>query len=106
MDQDHQRPGVAALPMNLAQCNAMISLIDEEYYERSWCCIEVLMMQTLRKAYGIHQWYEHVIEPGTAEEFLRTGPWDLDINMAEKQVTYESDRSKILFLERQTRLLG
>ncbi|KAJ4295065.1 hypothetical protein N0V90_007073 [Kalmusia sp. IMI 367209] len=106
VDQDHERPGVAALPMNLAQCNAMISLVDEKYYERSWCCIEVLMMQTLRKAYGIHMWYEHIIEPGTAKDSLRTGPWDLDINMAEKQVTYESDRAKILFLGRQTRLLG
>ena len=108
MDQDpgHQKPGVAALPMNLAQCNAMISLVDEQYYERSWCCVEVLMIQTLRKAYGVHLWYEHVIDPATAEESLRAGPSDMDINMSEKKVTYETDRPKLLFLERQTRLLG
>jgi hypothetical protein len=106
VDQDHQRPGVAALPLNLAQCNAVISLIDDRYYDRSWCCIEVLMIQTLRKAYGIHLWYEHVINPVDAKEFLRTGPLDLEVNMAEKQVTYEHDRPKLLFLERQTNLLG
>lgn len=92
--------------MNLAQCNAMISLVDEKYYERSWCCVEVHMIQTLRKAYGIHLWYEHVIDPINADESLRTGPWDVEIHMSEKQVTYESDRPKLLFLERQTRLLG
>ena len=92
--------------MNLAQCNAMVSLIDERYYERSWCCVEVLMIQTLRKAYGIHMWYEHVIDPVHGQESLRTGPWDMEVHMAEKQLTYEDDRLKLQFLERQTRLLG
>ncbi|KAH7069567.1 hypothetical protein BKA63DRAFT_421242 [Paraphoma chrysanthemicola] len=106
IDQDNQKPGVAALPMNLAQCNGMVSLIDEKYYERSWCCVEVLMIQTLRKAFGLHAWYEYFIDPHTGQESLRDGPLDLDINMAEKKVTYESDRPKLIFLERQTRLLG
>jgi hypothetical protein len=106
VDQDHQKPGVAALPMNLAQCNAIISLIDDKYYERSWCCVEVMMVQTLRKAYGIHIWYEHVIDPVGGKEFLRNGPMDLELSMAQKQVTYEADRPKLLFLERQTKLLG
>jgi hypothetical protein len=92
--------------MNLAQCNAMISLVDDRYYERSWCCVEVLVIQTLSKAYGIHVWYEHAIDPSSGEELLRPGPMDLEINMADKQVTYEADRPKLLFLERQTRLLG
>ncbi|KAG9199716.1 hypothetical protein G6514_008271 [Epicoccum nigrum] len=35
VDQDNQKSGVAALPMNLAQCNAMISLTDDDYYNRS-----------------------------------------------------------------------
>ncbi|KAF2824854.1 hypothetical protein CC86DRAFT_296404 [Ophiobolus disseminans] len=106
VDQDHQQPGVASLPMNLAQCNAMISLVDDKYYKRSWCCVEVLMIQTLQKAYGIHVWYEHVIDFARGEEHLRPGPCDLEVNMAEKQVTFEQDRPKLLFLERQTRLLG
>jgi hypothetical protein len=106
VDQDHQRPGVAALPMNLSQCNAMISLIDDHYYERSWCCVEVMMIQTLLKGYGVHIWYEHVIDDVEKKEFLRNGPRDLVINMAEKKVTQEADRPKLLFLERQTRLLS
>jgi hypothetical protein len=92
--------------MNLAQCDAMISLIDDEYYNRSWCCVEVLMMQTLVKAYGIHVWYEHVVASENVEECLRPGPIDMDIRMSEKHVTFESDRPKLLFLERQTRLLS
>ena len=104
MDQDHQQQGLAALPMSLAQCNAMISLIDDTYYERAWCCIEVMMIQTLRKSYGLHLWYEHVIQADN-KEFLRHGLADLGITMGQKKVTYESDRPQLLFLERQTRLL-
>ena len=102
----HPRPGIAALPMNLAQCNAMISLIDDKYYERSWRCVEVMMVQTLRKAYGVHFWYEHVIPPFGGRELLWDGPADLEIDMAQKKVTNESDRPKLLFLERQTKLLS
>jgi hypothetical protein len=64
------------------------------------------MIQTLRKAYGVHKWYEHVIDPVSGQESLRTGPWDMEIHMAEKEVTYEYDRLKVQFLERQMRLLG
>lgn len=92
--------------MNLAQCNVMISLLDNQYYDRSWCCIEVLMVQTLIKAHGIHMWYEHVIDPFSGEGSLRPGPRNLEINLLEKQVTFEEDRLKLLFLERQMRLLG
>ncbi|KAH7355972.1 hypothetical protein BKA66DRAFT_446084 [Pyrenochaeta sp. MPI-SDFR-AT-0127] len=106
VDQDQQRPGVAALPMNLAQCNAMISLVDSQYYERSWCCIEVLMVQTLSKAYGLHMWYEHTIDPSSGEGSLQAGPMNLKISMVDKHVTLEADRPKLLFLERQMRLLG
>ncbi|OTB07259.1 hypothetical protein M426DRAFT_256954 [Hypoxylon sp. CI-4A] len=105
---EHQQPGVVALPMNLAQCNAMISLIDGHYYERSWCCVEVLMIQTLRSAYKAHVWYEHVIDPISGKEYLREGPSasERSINMSETKVTHESDRPRLMFLERQTRLIG
>ncbi|KAJ4985129.1 hypothetical protein SVAN01_09356 [Stagonosporopsis vannaccii] len=107
VDQDYQKPGVAALPMNLAQCNAMISLTDEDYYNRSWCCVEVLILQVLRKAYdGLYLWYEHIDHPTGAEKPLRPGPANLVIDMSTKDVTDERDRPKLLFLERQMRLLG
>jgi hypothetical protein len=92
--------------MNLAQCDAMISLVDEQYYDRSWCCVEVILLQTLQKAYGVHLWYEHVIDHIEGKEALRKGPTDTNISMINTKVTYESDRPKLLFLERQTRLLG
>ena len=73
-------PGVSALPMILAQCNAVISLVDDKYHNRAWCSVEVMM--------------------------AREGPMDLEVVMAEKQLTFGEDRPKVLFLERQSKLLG
>lgn len=106
MDQDKVQAGVAALPMNLAQCNAVISLVDEQYYDRAWCCIEAMMVRTLQKAYNLHLWYEHVIDPAEGAGVLREGPRSLEISLAEKKLTFEHDRPKLQFLERQTKLLG
>jgi hypothetical protein len=97
----------------------MISLIDEGYYDRSWCCVEALMIQTLRKAYGIHLWYEcseggggggggggQGRKGGGGEESLHPGPLEKVIELRDKQVTLQSDLPKLLFLERQMKLLG
>ncbi|CRK14795.1 hypothetical protein BN1708_011256 [Verticillium longisporum] len=93
VDQDDPMPGVSALPMIVAQCNAVISLVDGQYYERAWCSVEVMMVQQLRRAYGLHLWYEHIeTERGTWE--LREGALDMEIVMAEKKLTFESDRPK------------
>ena len=105
--------GVSALPMIVAQCDSMISLVDDKYYSRAWCCVEVMIVQTLMKSYGLHHWYEHVlVQPnrdteGNDEQWiLREGPLDLEINMVEKELSFEKDRPKVLFLERQSKLLG
>ena len=106
-------PGVSALPMILAQCNAVISLVDDQYYKRAWCSVEVLMVQMLRKSYNLHLWYEHVSvqidenqSRGVEKWVLREGPSDLEIIMTEKELSFlEEDRPKVLFLERQTKLL-
>jgi hypothetical protein len=37
---------------------------------------------------------------------LREGPLDLEIDMSKKGMTWEEDREKIMFLERQARLLS
>ncbi|KAF3355121.1 hypothetical protein HYQ45_000419 [Verticillium longisporum] len=105
VDQDDPMPGVSALPMIVAQCNAVISLVDGQYYERAWCSVEVMMVQQLRRAYGLHLWYEHIATQHGAWE-LREGALDMEIVMAEKKLTFESDRPKVLFLERQSKLLG
>ncbi|KAG7123642.1 hypothetical protein HYQ44_002278 [Verticillium longisporum] len=105
VDQDDPMPGVSALPMIVAQCNAVISLVDGQYYERAWCSVEVMMVQQLRRAYGLHLWYEH-IATGRGVWELREGALDMDIVMAKKKLTFESDRPKVLFLERQSKLLG
>lgn len=71
------------------------------------------MVQTLKKSYNLHLWYEHVLiqpnenkEGGGGQWVLREGPMDLKVVMAEKQLTFEEDRPKVLFLERQSKLFG
>lgn len=95
VDQEHdslKAAGIVSLPLNLAQCSAMISLIDDNYYERSWCSIKVMMIQTLRRSYRIHMWFKDALDEVSGTRFLRKGPIGLEINMAEKKVTYEYDR--------------
>lgn len=95
--------------MILAQCDIVISLVDSEYYDRAWCSVEVMMISTLIKSYGVHEWYEQPVEGnGKARSYgaLRPGPTGIEIRMAEKQLSYEGDRPTVLFLERQSKLLG
>ncbi|KAK3397772.1 hypothetical protein B0T20DRAFT_231293 [Sordaria brevicollis] len=111
VDQDDPMPGVSALPMIIAQCNAVISLSDNQLHERAWCSVESMMIQTLKKAYNVHVWYEQVevLDGGTdgiRSCILKDGPMDLRIVMADKQLTFETDRPKVLFLERQCKLLA
>lgn len=100
--------GVVALPMILMQCNAVISLLDDDYYDRAWCAVEVKIIQSIKKSHNVHSWYEHRQRKGNDRErrsSLQEGPLSLRIVMADKLLTVENDRSKVLFLERQCRLL-
>lgn len=138
VNQDQPQAGVSALPMILAQCNAVISLTDDEYYTRAWCSVEVMVAQTLARSYGLHIWYEHFYDTPShhsglghnssgqvdrdegndgkegdwgddttkGKGSLRNGPLEMEIIMADKLLSFERDRPKVLFLERQSRLLG
>lgn len=108
-------PGIMGLPIILAQCDALISLVDEGYYDRAWCCVEVQLISTLQRSYGWHLWYEQTIggngvdgktqENITQQQYIiRPGPRDFACSMALKTLSFKSDRPKILFLERQTNL--
>ena len=72
-----------------------------------------MMVQTLKNSFNRHLWYEHVLvqadkhkKDDIGEWVLREGPMYLKTVMAEKKLTFEDDRAKVLFLERQTKLLG
>lgn len=104
IDQDHPMPGISALPLIIAQCNALISLVDEQYHQRAWCSVEVMMIQALRERYKLHAWYEHV-EEGKGQGDLRSGSVNLKPDPGDKTLRLEIDREKVLFLERQCRLL-
>ena len=99
VDQDDPALGVSVLPIIVAQCNVVISLVDNKYYDRAWCSVEVMMVQRLKMSYKHHLWYEHVVEKGGSK--LQDRPMNLNIVMANKKLTFEEDRPRVLFLERQ-----
>lgn len=83
----------------------MISLIDDLYYERAWCGIEVLLVESLVRSYGIHQWLEAVELDG--HDSIREAVAALPLRIEDLELTNEQeDRPKIDFLTRQSRLLG
>ncbi|KAM0489690.1 hypothetical protein ACHAP8_012317 [Fusarium lateritium] len=108
INQKDSSSGVHALPMILAQCNAVISLVDDTFYTRAWCSLETLLIQRLKQSYGVHQWYEQVPlngEGGCEGWELRIASVDNRINIREKNLTMIEDWPKVLFLEKQAMLL-
>ena len=111
IDQDNSEPDVRALPLNLAQCNSVITLADQEYESRAWCSVEALLAHTLRNSYHQHTWYEQVpirVEKDDQPAFiLQQGQFNTTIPMSEKRLQFEEvDRPKVVFLERQSHLLA
>ncbi|GAP92998.1 putative tetratricopeptide repeat protein 28 [Rosellinia necatrix] len=106
IDRAAQARGVAALPMCIAQCNAMISIVDHHYYDRAWCCVEVVTIRALQRSYDAHRWFEYEKHVGGGKGVLRDGRLlGKPLNVALAGVTLESDRPKLRFLERQAKLL-
>lgn len=103
-DSREKQRGIDALPIAATLCNAMISLVDDTYYERAWCMVEVMIMQELKLSYGLHQWWTHSASDGR----LRPGIRDLrDLDVTKLKLSQEEvDRPKIDFLARQSKLLG
>lgn len=112
IDQELPHSGVAALPLILAQCDAMISLVDCKYYDRAWCCVEAMIIRALQRSYKLHLWYEYRNDqpknaeaPEKSASALLPGPTELQIALKDKLLSFEDDRPKILFLEKESRLL-
>jgi hypothetical protein len=93
-------------------------MVDDTYYERAWCCVEAKMISELteegrlpwQRAQPAHRWYEHMLasDPcgdGGQKWILRPARRER-ISMRKKKLTYERDRPKVMFLDRQSRLLG
>jgi len=74
-----------------------------EYHNRAWCSVEVMMVQTLRKSYHLHSWYEHV-KVNKEDYGLQQGSLEFEAVVTGKQSSVDEDRPKILFLERQSKL--
>ncbi|KAJ0358361.1 hypothetical protein COL26b_014498 [Colletotrichum chrysophilum] len=108
IDQDNrdiQARGVAVLPMCVAQCNAMISVTEDNYYERAWCCVEVITIRALERSYHAHGWYKFEYDARQERKVLRDGRVTEELSVVSAKVTVESDRPKLEFLERQAKLL-
>ena len=88
----------------------MISLVDEEYYHRAWCAVEVMLMRELIQSYQLHDWWEHVLHAPKTDRlngFLRRGRMSSRIDVGSLKLTQEKlDRPKVDFLMRQSKLLG
>jgi len=64
------------------------------------------MIQRLKKDYNIHGWFEHARYTRNGAFRLQEVELGVRILMADKKLSYESDRPKVMFLERQSKLLG
>jgi hypothetical protein len=89
----------------------MISLVDDKYFDRAWCAVEVSIMQTLRSSYSVRECWEHRLhqpEKDRIEGYLQRSRRTLyiDDKVTNLHLTYESDRPKVAFLVRQSKLLG
>lgn len=88
----------------------MISLVDDLYYTRAWCAVEVNLIQELIKSYHVHTWWEHILHDPAKDPFsgtLRAGDWRRPLEISKLQLTKEKiDRPKVEFLLRQSKLLG
>ncbi|KAI1874629.1 hypothetical protein JX265_004837 [Neoarthrinium moseri] len=108
IDQENKDPGIAALPVVVAQCDAMISVVESGYFGRAWCAVEAYMVHTLIKSYGRHEWYHYTPDPGpnaVTGSLASSSPMD-EPDIAKLRLTYEADRQQVEFLLRQSRLLG
>ena len=111
IDQDNPMPGIAALPLAILQCDALISLVDDNYHDRAWCSVELMMVQALKKSYNLHSWFEQrgddtiAVRGADRGWTLHRTPTDLELDPSQKKVRYEEDRERIRFLERQVKLL-
>jgi hypothetical protein len=83
----------------------MISLVDDAYYQRAWCALEVIPMRAIVVSYGLHQWWEH--SDGYLENFLKKGDTEIVFNISSLKLTKEKlDISRVDFLMMQSKLLG
>ncbi|GAB7361058.1 hypothetical protein MBLNU230_g1098t1 [Neophaeotheca triangularis] len=109
-NHDQRRRGIDALPLLVTQCDAMISLVDETYYERAWCAVEVLLIRELVQSYGSHVWWEHILNSPQTDLIhgtLQKGGVGRDFDVSRLKLTREEeDRPKLDFLVRQSKLLG
>ncbi|KAK9780412.1 hypothetical protein SCAR479_02527 [Seiridium cardinale] len=108
IDQNNKDPGINALPIIILLCNAMISLVEDGFFERGWCGVEAAQMQALMKTYGRHIWYQHQLlhaETDRITDTLKLLDREVTHDASKLRVTFESDRPKIEFILKRIRLL-
>lgn len=107
-DQEGKQRGIRALPLIIAQCDAMISIIDCNYPTRAWCAIEVSMMQTLRDSYGMHEHFNYSTDDVGIAQLVRadTVP-PIQDNLKGLKLSFpDVDGPIVKFLARQIQIMG
>lgn len=99
-----------ALPLAVAQCDVVISLVDDDYYRRAWCAVEVRLSRELL-GHHRHEWREHILsQPGdlvNGSLLPRDEEPPDDSELGPGLLSYETeDRPKVDFLIRQAKLLA
>lgn len=102
--------GVHSLPIYVLASDIVISIPDENYFNRAWCLMEVMYSRLSEEGRGFPRRYD-CISDGDGEDIggdyrLRADDGKSVIkNPREGQLTSEADRRKIRFLELVARLV-
>ena len=102
--------GVNSLAAVIRQVDAVISLVDDSYFERAWCSVEVAFTQRLRGKNGVPLWYvDEEVRPisansAAASHLVEAKPVECagpDL----LKLSYETDRPTVKFLFLQASLI-
>jgi hypothetical protein len=91
----------------MAQCNAMISIADQTFLERAWCSVEILIMQTLRDSYNVHEHWDYELDNPNAVPDLTRGVTvpPIDDELTGLHLSYpDQDEPTVKALVRQSRI--
>jgi hypothetical protein len=101
--------GVNSLAAVIRQVDAMISLVDDQYFERAWCSVEVEFVQRMRRKNGVPLWFAdtegHLGRAPTISTTLEAAHDHEGGDPETLKLSYESDRPKVRFLFLQASLI-
>jgi tetratricopeptide (TPR) repeat protein len=103
---DRLMAGVHSLPIYVLASDVVISLPDENYFNRAWCLMEVMYARLSREGRKFPQRFDFLKDEEADDFILRPDDGKSELkNPREGQFTSEKDRRSIRFLELVARLV-